>query len=251
MKVYRDLEYVNKRKRLAALSSVGGIALLGSAFFFASAAGPAGVFVAYVPLLAGTVLFHLGMQQVGKWNRAQRNDVLLDGLLKDFGDRYTLVHYAKIGKRTIEHSLVYPGGVLAITARELPGEVAHKDGRWRKVGQGLSRFFGMGGAFLGNPTADAASDVNALSARLAEEKLEADVDAVVAFINPQVKLDVVEPEFPVTNAEGLRPYIASLPSDSSLQSTERQRLVDILTSEGKFEVPVSAPTRRPVKRKAA
>jgi hypothetical protein len=251
MKVYRDLDYVRKRKRIAALSSIGGIALLGSAFWLASAAGQSGVFIAYVPLLAGTVLFHLGMQQVGKWNRPQRNDVVLDSLLKDLGDRYALIHYAKVGKRTVEHSLVYPGGILAITTRELPGQVAYQNGRWRKIGQGLTRFFGMGGAFLGNPTSDAAADVQALNQRLADETLEADVDAVVSFINPEVKLDVTEPEYPVTNGDGLRPYIAALPSDSSLQSGERQRLVEILTRDGNFEVPVSTPTRRPVKRKAA
>jgi len=185
MKVYRDLEYVRKRKRLAALASIGGIALLGSAFWLASAAGQSGVFIAYVPLLAGTVLFHLGMQQVGKWNRSQRNDVVLDSLLKELGDRYALIHYAKVGKRTVEHSLVYPGGLLAITARELPGQVAYHNGRWRKVGQGLTKFFGMGGAFLGNPTGDAAADVQALSQKLSAETLEADVDAVVAFVNPE------------------------------------------------------------------
>jgi len=251
MKVYRDLEYVRKRKRLAALASIGGIALLGSAFWLASAAGQSGVFIAYVPLLAGTVLFHLGMQQVGKWNRSQRNDVVLDSLLKELGDRYALIHYAKVGKRTVEHSLVYPGGLLAITARELPGQVAYHNGRWRKVGQGLTKFFGMGGAFLGNPTGDAAADVQALSQKLSAETLEADVDAVVAFVNPEVKLDVEDPEFPVTNGDGLRPYIAALPSDSSLQGAERQRLIDILTRDGNFEIPVVTPTRRPVKRKAA
>jgi len=55
----------------------------------------------------------------------------------------------------------------------------------------------------------------------------------------------------VTNGDGLRPYIAALPSDSSLQGAERQRLIDILTRDGNFEIPVVTPTRRPVKRKAA
>jgi hypothetical protein len=251
MKVYRDLEFVRKRKRIATLSAIAGVALLGSAFWIATTGGQSGVLVAYVPLLAGTIIFHLGMQQVGKWNRAQRNDVILDVLLKDLGERYTLIHYPKVGKRTVEHVLVYPGGVLAVTARELPGGVAYRDGRWRKVGQGLSRFFGMGGAFLGNPSGDAAADVQALQDLLAAEQIEADVDAVVAFINPRVTLDVTEPEFPVTNGEGLKPYIASLPADTSLQTPERQRLVEVLTRDGVFDVPESAPTRRPVKRRAA
>jgi hypothetical protein len=255
MKVYRDVEYIRKRKRQATLTSIAGVALLGSAFWLASTAGQSGVLIAYIPLLAGTIVFHLGMQQVGKWNRAQRNDVILDALLKDLGERYSLIHYPRIGKRTVEHALVHPGGILTITARELPGGVAYRDGRWRKVGQGISRFFGMGGAFLGNPTADTAADVQALNELLAQEQPAVDVDGVVAFLNPRVKLDVVEPDFPVTNAEGLRPYIASLPAASGLQGTDRQRIVELLTRDGSFdgsfETPQAGPTRRPVKRRAA
>jgi hypothetical protein len=77
------------------------------------------------------------------------------------------------------------------------------------------------------------------------------VDAVIAFVNPRVELDVEEPDFPVVNAEGLRPYISSLAADTSLQPAERQRIVEILTREGAFEAPVAVSTRRPVKRRAA
>jgi len=251
MKVYRDVEYIKKRKRLATLTSIAGVALLGSAFWLASTGGQSGVFIAYIPLLAGTIIFHLGMQQVGKWNRAQRNDVILDALLQDLGERYSLIHYPRIGNRTVEHALVYPGGVLTITARDLPGGVAYRDGRWRKVGQGISRFFGMGGAFLGNPTTDTAADIGALSERLGQEQLRVDVDGVVAFLNPKVTLDVVDPDFPVTNADGLKPYIASLRADAGLQATDRQRVVEVLTRDGSFEAPQATPTRRPVKRRAA
>jgi hypothetical protein len=251
MKVYRDVEYIKKRKRQATLTAIAGVALLGSAFWLASTGGQSGVFIAYIPLLAGTIIFHLGMQQVGKWNRAQRNDVIIDALLKDFGERYALIHYPRIGKRTVEHALVHPGGVLAITARDLPGGVAYRDGRWRKVGQGISRFFGMGGSFLGNPTTDTAADIDALSRLLAEEQPTVEVDGVVAFLNPRVKLDVVEPDFPVTNADGLKPFITSLSADAGLQAADRQRVVELLTQDGIFEVPQAAPARRPVKRRAA
>lgn len=251
MKVYRDVEYIKKRKRLATLTSIVGVALLGSAFWLASMGGQSGVLIAYIPLLAGTIIFHLGMQQVGKWNRAQRNDVILDALLKDLGERYALIHYPRVGKRTVEHVLVHPGGVLTITARELPGGVAYRDGRWRKVGQGISRFFGMGGAFLGNPTTDAAADVDAMNRLLAREQTAVDVDGVVAFLNPKVQLDVVEPDFPVTNSDGLKPYIVSLSADGALQAAGRQRVVELLTRDGAFEAPQVAPRRRPVKRRAA
>jgi hypothetical protein len=253
MKVYRDLAYVKKRKRMAVVTSLAGVVLLGASYFLVFTGGQSEMraLFAYVPLLAGIIMFHLGMQQVGKWNRAQRNDVILDTLLKDLGERYTLIHYLKIGGRTVEHAMVYPGGVLTITARELPGGVAFRDGRWRKINQGLSRFFGMGGAFLGNPSADATNDVKAVTGAVTEHQMDADVDAVVAFINPRVTIDVEEPDFPVTNGEGLVPYVVSLPAQPPLQPAERQRLVEVLTAEGTFETPQSAPTRRPVKRRAA
>ena len=169
------------------------------------------------------------MQQVGKWNRAQRNDVILDALLKDLGERYALIHYPRVGKRTVEHVLVHPGGVLTITARELPGGVAYRDGRWRKVGQGISRFFGMGGAFLGNPTTDAAADVDALNQLLAREQTAVDVDGVVAFLNPKVQLDVVEPDFPVTNcgwAKALHRVVVGRWRTASGGSAARRRVAD-------------------------
>jgi hypothetical protein len=251
MKVYRDVGYIKNRKRRATLTSIVGVALLGSAFWLASTGGQSGVFIAYMPLLAGTIIFHLGMQQVGKWNRAQRNDVILDALLKDLGERYSLIHYARVGKRTVEHTLVHPGGILTIGARELPGGVSYRDGRWRKVGQGLSRFFGMGGAFLGNPTADTAADIQAVEELLNQDQMSIDVDGVVAFLNPKVTLDIAEPDFPVTNADGLKPYIASLPTNVPLQAVDRQRVVELLTRDGSFETPQAVPTRRPVKRRVA
>ena len=109
----------------------------------------------------------------------------------------------------------------------------------------------MGGAFLGNPTTDTAADIGALNELLGQEQLTVEVDGVVAFLNPKVTIDVVEPDFPVTNAEGLKPYIASLPGDSKLQATERQRIVELLTRDGALAAPQAAPTRRPVKRRAA
>jgi hypothetical protein len=90
-----------------------------------------------------------------------------------------------------------------------------------------------------------------MSEFLTREQLQADVDGVVAFLNPKATLDVSEPEFPVTNGEGLKPYITSLPADPALQPGERQRVVELLSRDGSFEAPPTAPVRRPVKRRAA
>jgi hypothetical protein len=82
----------------------------------------------------------------------------------------------------------------------------------------------MGGAFLGNPTTDTAADVDALNQLLAPEQSTVDVDGVVAFLNPRVKLDIVEPDFPVTNADGLKPYIASLMPKTGVNRVSREQI---------------------------
>ena len=245
-RVIRNIGYVNRRKRLARWSALLGFALLASTFWFAI--DPSRVLLAYALLLGGTVLFHFGMQQIAKWNA--RNDLRIDNLLRNLGDRYTLAHYAQIGKRTIEHLLIHPGGVLVLTARELAGTVSYRNGRWRKRSAGIGRLFGMGGPQLGDPSRETEANVDAVTAYLAEMQLDLEVDGAIVFLNPNVTLDVEEPDFPVMNADGLPQFVRGLPADASLRPADREALVNLFADGGEPEQqpPVR---RRPVKRRAA
>ena len=72
------------------------------------------------------MLFIAGMQQLGKWTnspRKPRGDLLIDQVLKNFPDRYTLIHYTKIGKQNLEHVLLHPGGALVIVVRDVQGRI--------------------------------------------------------------------------------------------------------------------------------
>lgn len=248
-RVVRNVAYIKRRKRMAKWSALLGFALLGSSFWLATVRGSSGVVLAYIPLLAGTLLFHFGMQQIARWN--SRNDLRLDALLTNLGDRYALIHYVQIGKRVVDHLLVHPGGVLALTAREVPGKVSHRKGRWRKGGAGVGRLFGLGGPQLGNPTFETQQRVDALEAFLAEAQLEAEVDGAIVFVNPLVRLDVEEPDFPVMNGEGLQEYVRALPADATLRPTDRQALVALLAQGEELEQQQAVRRRRPVKRRAA
>ena len=246
-RVVRNAAYVNRRKRRARWAALLGFALLASTFWFAT--DPSRILLAYAMLLGGTLLFHFGMREIAKWNA--RNDVRLDALLRNLGDRYTLVHFAPVGKRTIEHLLIHPGGILVLTARELAGAVSYRDGRWRKRAGGIGRLFGMGGPQLGDPSRETQANVDALAAHLAELQLEAEVDGAIVFLNPNVELDVEEPDFPVTNAEGLPEFVRSLPEVASLKPSDRKALADLFGEGMAVEQPQAAPRRRPVKRRAA
>ncbi|HET7095194.1 MAG TPA: hypothetical protein VFI22_17020 [Thermomicrobiales bacterium] len=236
---------------MATLAAMAGVALLGSAFWLATAGNPNAVLIAYAPLLAGTLVFHFGMQQVAKWNRTPRNDEALDAVLKGLGERYGLVHYSKLGKHVVEHALVHPGGILTLTVRDTPGGVQYRNGRWRKTGGGFSRLFGVGGPQLGNPNHDAAADVAAAETALEAAQQAVDVDGAIVFLSPRVELDVEEPDFPVTNADGLLELIRTLPADPSLTANDRKALIDLLATGEHVEQQQPVSRRRPVKRRAA
>ncbi|MGI9254698.1 MAG: hypothetical protein ACR2J8_13220 [Thermomicrobiales bacterium] len=258
MRVIRDVGYIKRRKRVATLTAIGGVALLGFAFWLSVSAGAkntSGILLAYIPLLAGTALFHMGMQQVSQWNRTPRNDESLDALLKPLGEKYTLMHFVPAGnKRIVPHVLVHPGGVLSLSVRDLAGDISYADGKWRKSSSGgISRLFGMGGPQLGNPSADAATDVAALEVAFAGTGTEAfETDGAVVFLNRLANLvDIDEPDFPVMNGEGLLQYIRSLPADPDFKTPDRQAVVELLAQGEEVEEAERAPTRRPVKRRAA
>lgn len=250
MRIVRNVGYINRRRRSARWTALLGFLMLLSTMWLAWVF-PALILVAYGFLFVGMIAFHAGMQQLGKWGRTPRNDQLIDGHLKSLGEKYALVHYAELGKRTVEHVLVHPGGVLALTARELPGKVKYRNGRWRKQGGGLGRLFGMGGPQLGNPGAEAEADTKALRAYLAEKQLEIEVDGAVVFLNPRVQLDIEEPDFPVMNGDGLPEFLRELPEDASFRPTERQAVVEALSRGEQVEQQAPASRRRPVKRRAA
>lgn len=245
MRIVRNVGYVKRRKRVAKWSALLGLTLLIAVFVLAL--NPRYLLFAYAMLFGGFILFNTGMQQVGKWNRNPRNDVALDARLSGLSDKYTLIHYAQLGKRTVEHLLLHPGGVLVITAREVPGRVIVRKGRWRKKGAGLGRLFVMSGPQLGNPVFETTQNITAVEEHLAARQLQVDVSGAVVFVSPLVNLDVEEPAYPALTIEDLPDFIRDLPVDASLRPNERETLVEALAIGELLEVSGQRKNRRPVK----
>lgn len=245
MRIVRNIGHVKRRKRIARWSAVGGFLILGSTFALAFV--PEFLLVAYALLFGGFVLFNFGMQQVGKWSRSPRNDQLLDARLASLSDKYTLIHYARLGKRVVEHLLVHPGGVLVLTARETPGLIQARGNRWRKRGGGLMRLFAFSGPQLGNPALETTQAIAAVGAYLAEHQLEVDVSGAIVFVSPYAELDVEEPEYPTLKLEELPTFVRSLEPDVSIGADDREALLALLGQGEELETTGAARTRRPVK----
>jgi hypothetical protein len=250
MRTIVNREYVKKKKRTARIAALLGFVLLGSTFFLAF--NPQYMLMAYAILFTGFIVFNFGMQQLGKWSRNPRNDEALDRLLGGLTEsKFTMIHYTKVGKRVIEHLLVHPGGVSALTVRELPGTVTYDGKRWRKRGAGITRFFSMSGPQLGNPTFDMDADVAALEVYLAEKNIGVDIYPAIVFINDRVDLDVAdEIETPVMRGDVLDGFIRQIDADTEFRPADRDALVAALTADPGFDKTESRPTKRPVKVKA-
>ncbi|CAA9574655.1 MAG: hypothetical protein AVDCRST_MAG49-4043 [uncultured Thermomicrobiales bacterium] len=250
MRIVRNVGHVKRRKRVARWMALLGFVLLAGIFVLVLLF-PGQVLVAWAVMLIGFFVFNIGMQQVGKWNRPVRNDQVIDHKLDKLSDAYTAIHYAPIGKKVIEHLIVYPGGVLVLTARELSDDVFVKGRRWRKRGVGLRRLFGISGPQLGNPSLETDQAIAAVEGLLAEKQLAVEVGGAVVFTDPRVDVEADKPEYPVLLAEELPEFVRTLPPDPSIRPADRQRIVDVLSLGEELETNAPKARRRPVRRKAA
>lgn len=248
MRIVRNIGHVKRRRRLGRWASFLGFIMLGSTFAFIFF--PTQMVVAYAVLIVGFILFNFGMQQIGKWSntpRHPRNDLAIDERLGALSDKYAALHYMKFGKKVIEHVLVYPGGLLVLTARDVPGAVIGRKGKWRRKGVGMMRFFGMSGPQLGNPSWETDSSIALLSEKLKEAQLEYDVSGAILFTAQNVTLDVEDPDHPALLLTDLPDFVRRLDVDPGFKNSERDALVELLAHGEELERTERVSTRRPVR----
>lgn len=252
MQIVRHAKYIKDRKSRGRLFALLGFLLLSGSLLIAWF--PEFLIFAYVAMLAGFIMFNVGMQAVGKWSRDPRNDQILDHRMKGLSDRYTIVHYPQVGNKVVEHLLVFPGGLLVMTARELDGKISQVRQSWKKTGGLFRRLFSFSGPQLGNPSFETENSIKRVEAFLAENQIEADVLGSVVFLNPRADLEVTEPDFPVLHGEEMEEFVRDLPADSTFTEEERNRIIELLSAGEKVETPkVERTSRRPppVRRTAA
>lgn len=268
--VARNLAQVQTNKRLSRLKVLGGILLflIGAPISFAFGNSLLYLAIAYTFVIFGFVFFNSGLQGVAKWGRKVRNDQLVDQELRRLSDRYTLIHYPRIGNRTLDHVLVHETGLLVMTTKEVIGRVEVRGTKYRKPGQSMiGRFIGMGGPQLGQPPVENGLDRKALLEALAAEAAErgwptnVPVDGLVVFIAPRLVLnadDAADP--PAVKLTELLGWVQShtrgmpivLPNDARQEIAEFLIATGGAVNEGRIEPrgPVEAEAT-PAARRAA
>ncbi|MCA1725008.1 MAG: NERD domain-containing protein, partial [Thermomicrobia bacterium] len=188
------------------------------------------------------ILFNSGLQGVAKWGRKVRNDQLVDQELRRLSDRYTLIHYPRIGNRTLDHVLVHETGFLVMTTKEVIGRVEVRGTKYRKPGQSaIGRFIGMGGPQIGQPPLENGLDRKALLEALAAEATarnwptDVPADGLVVFVAPRLVLnadDAAEP--PAVKLAELLGWVQSHTRGMPivLPNEVRQEMADFLIATG-------------------
>jgi hypothetical protein len=252
MRIVRDNSYVAERKRRAKWSAILGFLALMATFpiAFVMQGNASFVFITYIMLLGGFVLFNRGMRGVGRWShnvRHTREDMALDHHLSDLSDRYTLIHYAQVDGGVIDHLLVGPGGAIVITTSDFPGPVVVDNDRWRKSGPMLGRMFSFSGPQLGNPTQGADRDFALVEKVLEQAGHDIDIYTAIVFTASTTELDVNGSSHPVMPVDELPGFIHGIEPDPEFTTAEREKVLSLFSAAGQDESPVRATTRRPVK----
>jgi hypothetical protein len=240
--VARNLEQVAINKRISRVKVVVGLVFffVGSIVAFQGNLGL--LLAAYAIVIFGFILFNTGLQGVAKWGRKVRNDQLVDNELRRLSDRYTLIHYLRIGNRTLDHVLVHETGIIVMTTKEVLGRIEVRGSNYRKVGSGaLGRMFGMGGPQLGQPNIENGADRKALLETLAKEAAarnwptDVPVDGLVVFVAPNAVLSVSEnADPPAVKLKELLPWVQAHTRGMPivLPTEVRQEVADFLIATG-------------------
>jgi hypothetical protein len=243
MRVVRNIGYVKRRKRAAKWMVLIGLALLIGSWVM-TVLYPELFIMAMVGLVFGFISFNGGMQQVGRWSRKPRSDVVLDNMLARLNDRYTLIHYPAVSGRRPDHILVTPTTVLVMTLREVTGRALVKGKMWRKRGSPFGRMFMLSAPQLGNPSLESEEQVRAVKTYLETAGQDVDVRGAIVFVATNIEVEIVDSPIPVLHVTELLDYVRDqLGGDVAITGRDREAIVEALAQGEELERNSVAPAR--------
>jgi hypothetical protein len=170
-----------------------------------------------LPIAFASTLFSVRMTNL--WVRQPRPDAVLPENLKGLGNKAVLYNYYHFPAR---HVLIAPQGVFAIITRFQNGAYTVEGDKWRTERSAIGRLFSIFRMdSVGNPTQDAIYAAGEIKKKLEAIVPDIDVYPVVVFVDPRVKLTIINPIVPVLHAQtriqpSFKDYLKSLPRKNTL-----------------------------------
>lgn len=184
-------------------------------------------------MLGGFLITNIGMYYFNRYVRPPLFHTLLEEALKGLDNRYRLFNFMT----PVDHVLITPTGVMAITVRRMGGAISCVGDKWSTKTSLISRLRLFAEDQLGNPSADLRQDVSRLQALL-ESKLPDDenekpvpIGGVVYFANSEAVLNLDQPSVPVVTSKNLGDYLKRLAAGDKLTPARLEAISAVL--EGK------------------
>jgi hypothetical protein len=188
MQLVANQQLVKNRVRLGLGFHIGALAIFGIGLALSMQIDSHELpLPSYGAILVGLVLYMLGQTQLRRWGPRNRQETQLVKAIRALDDRYKL--YAFLASSLPDYILVSPAGVHVLIVRQDGGQISCIRDQWNK-GSG-SRILSLFGPTFGNPSADAARQVQKVKALLAERGLQdVPTSSVIVFTNPKAQLRV-------------------------------------------------------------
>jgi len=202
MQLVANQQLVKNRVRLGLVFHFGAMAVLIGGAILSTQLDPTReiAWQTWLAFVAGLGLYTLGQTQLRRWGPGKRQEEQLGQAIRGLADRYKL--YAFLSSSLPDYILVSPAGVQVLITRTDSGQISCVRDKWKSSG---TRFMSLFGPGLGNPTADAARQLQKLRALLAEWRLE-DVPtaSVIVFTNPKAQLRIEGCSITITRIKELK-----------------------------------------------
>ncbi len=229
MRIITDTKLVTRNAAIAKYTGGAGLVLLVGALLlnlYALSRPQDTQLLAYVfgAFLVGYTLTNLGGAMNNRWGR--RADKGLGDALRGLDDRWTLYNF-RLGA---SHALVGPSGVFILHPKYQYGLIAFEGGKWRNPGapRGFLALFNRDP--LGNPSGEAAAEVDALNRFLAKQapELKVNPQALIVFMHPRAIVEAREAPVPAVYFKNLKEHLRKLPKGPTVPAPSLHALEEKL-----------------------
>jgi hypothetical protein len=228
MRIVADEPRIQRNSQIAKYATFGGVGVLVGALvinILALTRQSEMFWLTYVMLgllFVGLVLSNVGSYFTNHWGR--RPDRAIADSLKGLDERFTLYNY-RLGAA---HVLVGPPGVIVLVPKYQSGPVQFDGKRWLNPG-GRRGVFGLFNPDpLGNPVAEAASEVESFNRFLKKKKRDFGLapQPVVVFMHARAEVSAKDTAVPVMHAKQLKEYVRRLPRDPAFRPKDVAGLLE-------------------------
>ncbi len=231
MNIYRNEKLIKRNARIAQVSMLAGLAVLGAGMVV-SFRNPDQFNLSLAALLLGFILSQVGIFFSNRWGRRPRQDELIDQALKGLDKKFSLYHYLS----PVNHLLIGPSGMWVLLPYYQRGVITFSNGRWRQKGGNLYlKIFAQEG--LGRPEVDVATEKETIEKFLKKQfpdEVFPSIEAALVFTNERAEIAIPEDVTPPAETVLLKDLkeLVRKPGKSKSLSAEKLKLLEDALSKG-------------------